>query len=441
MQNILKIIRNILSTLGYLISRVIFLLRKGDFQELVRLTRLYVKDLRRPAVLPGTIPSQMGKHRAELLKILHKHQGKTVVVFRPIIDYNIPLFQRPQHIATELSRKGFLYFFCTTCFKYDHVDGFAELGDGLYLSNTYELIRVLLSEMKDRNVVEHLYSTDNFQDIFLFEDALGKGHVVVYEYIDEINAAISGLEIPDYVWVKHDFALANEKIICIGSADVLLDEIKEKRSTNFALVTNGADLRHFGVQRDPDRVPEAIAAVVEKGQPIIGYFGALASWFDYDLVMRLARERPDYQIVLIGPNYDQSLPEKELGRYPNIHLLGTINYKVLPQHGCWFDVATIPFKINSITESTSPIKLFEYMSMGLPVVTTALPECRKYAPVLVAENDEEYISAIDEALEKRGDAEYLALLRREAEANSWESKAEVIKQMIDASFASRQGSA
>ena len=79
--------------------------------------------------------------------------------------------------------------------------------------------------------------------------------------------------------------------------------------------------------------------------------------------------------------------------------------------------------------------------MGLPVVTTALPECRKYEPVLVAENDEEYISAIDDALGKKGDAAYLAMLRREAEANSWERKAEVIKQMIDASFAARQASA
>jgi glycosyltransferase involved in cell wall biosynthesis len=86
--------------------------------------------------------------------------------------------------------------------------------------------------------------------------------------------------------------------------------------------------------------------------------------------------------------------------------------------------------INDITESTSPIKLFEYMAMGKPIVTTNMPECRKYQSVLIGKNHEEFIKKIDEALSLRDDREYKNILKKEAKANSWESKAKVIAEML-----------
>jgi glycosyltransferase involved in cell wall biosynthesis len=90
----------------------------------------------------------------------------------------------------------------------------------------------------------------------------------------------------------------------------------------------------------------------------------------------------------------------------------------------------IPFLINEITESTSPIKLFEYMALGKPIVTTNIAECQKYKSVLIAVDHQDYIRKIDQALALRTNEEYCAILNREAKENLWEIKAEQIINLI-----------
>ena len=93
-------------------------------------------------------------------------------------------------------------------------------------------------------------------------------------------------------------------------------------------------------------------------------------------------------------------------------------------------MATIPFLINEITESTSPIKLFEYMALGKPIVTTDMPECRKYRSVLIGNNPDDFIDKIESALALRGNPEYAATLKQEALDNTWEVKASAIASII-----------
>ena len=108
--------------------------------------------------------------------------------------------------------------------------------------------------------------------------------------------------------------------------------------------------------------------------------------------------------------------------FPNISIMSPIEYQRLPADAIFFGVATIPFLKNEITESTSPIKLFEYMAMGHPIVTTDLHECRKSPPVLIGKNEQDFIAKIDLALEKRHDPAYLAALDKVARDNTWEKK-------------------
>jgi hypothetical protein len=110
--------------------------------------------------------------------------------------------------------------------------------------------------------------------------------------------------------------------------------------------------------------------------------------------------------------------------------MGPIDYTKLPRYACHFTVATIPFVMNEITESTSPIKLFEYMAMGHPIVTTGMPECRKYRSVLIGENHADFIRKVDRAIGLRSDPAYLDTLKAEALANTWESKARDIYELI-----------
>lgn len=102
----------------------------------------------------------------------------------------------------------------------------------------------------------------------------------------------------------------------------------------------------------------------------------------------------------------------------------------MPQYAIHFDVSTIPFKINEVTESTSPVKLFEYMAMGKPIVTTNMKECRKYNSVIIAEERNNFILKIDEALSLKNDDSYLSSMEIEALNNTWSKKAAVIKEVL-----------
>lgn len=91
----------------------------------------------------------------------------------------------------------------------------------------------------------------------------------------------------------------------------------------------------------------------------------------------------------------------------------------------------IPFIINDITESTSPVKLFEYMATNVPILTTDMPECRKYKSVIIGKNHEDFLNKIDSTIELINDKNYLDLEMKEARDNTWMQKAEIIVDLLD----------
>ena len=351
--------------------------------------------------------------RKQFQKIIADHAGQPIILFPPLVNWHIPLYQRPQHIARKLAENGFLYFYCTDNSLFDEVQGYEPVSDCLYITNRY---RQLLSRSELR--VIHLYSSDNRTTWGFVEQELKHGNLILYEYIDEIHDQVSGFAIPAHTYVKHEKILGDERCMVIATADKLYREVLRHRSKNCALVSNGVDCQHFAHIDGNKEMPSELKKSLQPGRPVIGYFGALASWFDYDLVLRTAQERPDYDIVLIGWDYDRTMVSYRLDSVPNLHVIGPIAYSDLPGYARWFDVATIPFLVNEITESTSPIKLFEYMALGKPIVTTGMPECRKYKSVLIGEDHGDFIAKLDLALTLRNDAGYQAVLQKEALENS-----------------------
>lgn len=361
-------------------------------------------------------------HMQQLKDILSQNEGKEIIVFIPFLDWNIPLFQRPQHIALRLAEEGYLYFFCSPNFRYDSVNGFEKLSDGAYITDRIDLVMNI-----NKRLIWHTYSTNmnNFENIV--RPRKGFKDIMLYEYIDELHEDISG-EIPDYVWKRHRSMLKDESIPVVASANKLINEVEASRNKNYALITNGVQYDHFhGIERGK---VDKLEKLINKNRPVVGYFGALAKWFDYDLLAELAERRPDVQFLIIGFCYDKSIEESVIKHYSNIILTGTVDYQELPLYASYFDVSMIPFVVNEITLSTSPIKLFEYMALGTPIVTTAMPECRKYKSVLIGENHEDFIEKIDKALKLREDKEYMQLVDKEALENTWSAKAKDISELL-----------
>ncbi len=366
------------------------------------------------------------KHSKELLYILRKYRDRIVVIFPPIMDWNIPLFQRPQHLAKNLAKHGILYFYCTNNIQYDDINGFKKISNGCYLTNRFDLI----DNIKNRKKYYDLLSGDLSTDWGFIKDRLDRKDGIIYQYIDKIHHNISGVEIPKKVLQKHFNILKDERCIVISSATNLQEEVEKYRHTNYKLVTNGVEIEHFSAFINYNEYPDIIKKIVDKNKPIIGYFGAFASWFDYKLIEKLAKQNTNFEILLLGWDYDGSIKNSGLDALNNVSILGPIPYKQLPYYASCFSVATIPFLVNDITKSTSPIKLFEYMAMRKPIVTTDMPECRKYRSVLVSKNHKDFMNKIYEALNLVNDSHYLDTLHKEANKNSWEAKAKEIAELI-----------
>ncbi len=380
-----------------------------------------------------TYNKNYNRYHAMFKKILEEENYEAVVVFDSRVGWNIPLFQRSQHMANELTDKGLLYFYRSSEQFDQDITEMKKLKDRLHIVNmaNYALNNAMFDVLREHKGPKFLslYSTDVYLDEpYIKEKYTDAGFHIIYEYIDEMSDQISGY-LPEFVYARHKNILSDTNNFAIGSADKLIDEIRGIRGDeNVAMITNGVQYKDW--IRHEIEVPEKIKNIVSKGNPIIGYFGALAKWFDYELLRKLAVERPNLEIVLIGFLYDEKFKESKVEELPNVHYIGVIDYKDLPKYGKFFDVSTIPFLLNDITESTSPVKLFEYMAMAHPIVTTDMRECRKYKSVLIGKDADDFVAKIDEALSIPKDSEYYKWLDEEALENTWTEKAQVLYDLV-----------
>ncbi|HPR91841.1 MAG TPA: hypothetical protein PLR64_01120, partial [Candidatus Dojkabacteria bacterium] len=128
----------------------------------------------------------------KLEDIIKEAENKPIILSLSFIDWSVPLYQRPQHIAIQLAKQGFLYFYNTRNY-YDFMDGYEKIGDHMYLTNRFD---ETYEKLKDKDIYIHLYSTNMYEeDDERIERALKNGNKILYEYIDEISEKISGKKI------------------------------------------------------------------------------------------------------------------------------------------------------------------------------------------------------------------------------------------------------
>lgn len=373
-----------------------------------------------------------GKYRA-LIETMLSGDYDRIILWRSSSGFQVPLFQRPQHISRQLARGGSLVIYEVTSMT-DALKTLKEQEERLWLFNFKNaplsrlLTQALVRVEKPKYV--QIYSTN-------WEHSLGEitaygesGCGLIYEYIDHISPELSGTSmLPKNVSDKYDYAMTHEDVYVVVTAELLRrDAVAHRGSKRLAYSTNGVDYDFFQHFDAPYAFEAEFQAVLERGKPIVCYYGALAKWFDYELVKKIAATGK-YSVVLFGVKYDESFDE-QLREAEDVFFLGARDYAVLKYYAREADVLMIPFLINDITRSTSPVKIFEYMALHKPIVTTDMNECRQYKSVLIGHDHEEFLAQLDRAMALRGDADYLALLDCEARENDWSMKARAITDML-----------
>jgi GT2 family glycosyltransferase len=209
--------------------------------------------------------------------------------------------------------------------------------------------------------------------------------------------------------------------LILASSKNLYDEVSQCNQ-NTCLVRNAAEYDFFSKQ------PQVIYK--DKNQKkIIGYYGAIAEWFDVDLLEKIANAFPENNILLIGR--DTAGIKHKLKSCENVLFIDEVAYAKLPFYLYAFDVCIIPFKITLLTLATNPVKAYEYLSAGKPVVSVDLPELHEFSNLIqLANSEQEFIQQIEIAL-KENTSEKIAARKKFASEQTWCSRLVEIKKAID----------
>jgi glycosyltransferase involved in cell wall biosynthesis len=203
-------------------------------------------------------------------------------------------------------------------------------------------------------------------------------------------------------WAREGFAQACRAADAVFvTARALGEDVAAARGGDAGVETigNGVEFAHFDATR------RALGAASGPGRVRVGYVGAVAPWLDVELLARLARARPQWEFVLVGPAM-LGVDLAPLSGLDNVVMKAPVPYEDVPRVLHAFTLAVIPFRLDALTRGVNPNKMYEYLAMGLPVVATPFShEAARYPDVVqAAEGFDAFVRACDAAAALRADA-------------------------------------
>ncbi|MDP7038345.1 MAG: glycosyltransferase [Myxococcota bacterium] len=219
--------------------------------------------------------------------------------------------------------------------------------------------------------------------------------------------------------------LKKAKTIFLTSREIYKD-LPEDLQQKSILLPNGVHVEDFKANKDSIPLPPEFENI--PGPKAI-YTGTIGKWLDLELIAKLAQEIPNLQIIFIGPIETDI---QCLIHLKNVHFLGFKHYRELKQYLVHSTFGIIPFLENRLTSAINPVKLLEYLASGLPVIATKLAAlCEINAPILIAENQEDFLQRIKEVLNDTHPSQTAKEKRINfAQNNSWNQRFEIVLHAI-----------
>ncbi len=370
-----------------------------------------------------------------------KNTGKYDVVFFPMIDFKFR-YQRPQQLASYFAEKGHRVFYMNIS-KWLPLNSSRGFKIKEVKKNVYE---VFLKSPEALDIYGGHFDDDSLNALFDSMNSLRRhlglvtvvslvhnpffyrlivrmkkehGWKIIYDCMDEWET-FEGIK---------EFFLEQEKLL-LHDADIVTVTAKRlhdkwgKKNPSCLMVRNACDFKHFR---------KASANNLLKGvkRPLIGFFGGIADWIDIETIHYAATRKKDCSFVLLGGIFTDVSPIKHL---PNVYLPGNEPYELMPDYLYNFDICIIPFRKNKVTEAVDPVKLYEYFSLGKPVVARDLDEIRLYEDVVyLYDTKEGFVDCIEKALDET-DTTVKEKRKGIAAANTWEERVNSIDNTIKGKY-------
>ena len=283
------------------------------------------------------------------------------------------VFQRPQHLMTRAARTRAVYYIEEPMFG-EHPDELrrSRQPSGVTVCTPYIEAGHSPAESQRRTaaLLGELVRSEGLgeYDLWVYTPmelpvaAELRPRVTVYDCMDEL-ANFKGA--PPELRERERQLFAQADVVFTGGHRLF--EAKREQHPNAHPFPSSVEVAHFAQARAEQPDPADQQAIA---RPRLGFYGVIDERFDIELVGELARRRPEWQFVLIGPVV--KIAPEDLPRADNLHYLGMKGYAELPAYLSGWDVALLPFARNEATEFISPTKTPEYLAAGVPVVSTSI---------------------------------------------------------------------
>lgn len=254
--------------------------------------------------------------------------------------------------------------------------------------------------------------------------------LVIYDCVDDWPSFKGPLN--KNLLTRYETAILERADITFVTHPALLEK-RVSRARDIHLVPNAVDTALFAKAQSPDtQIPEDICDIP---QPRIGFVGAFHFCLDYQLLVYLAMSRSNWSFVFVGPVVNVLRPEvASLRALPNVHLLGRREPEALPAYLKAFDVCINPFDVDEpATYAIDPLKLYEYLGAGKPVVSVDMPAAQQMSEyVTIAHSHEEFLVRIEEILAVHQKNTIIAERLRYASLHSWDNRFNTVRQVVEA---------
>lgn len=350
------------------------------------------------------------------------------------------VFQRPQHLLSRCARSRRVLFFEEPTFDegvarldiIKHPDGVEVAVPRLPLGTTEAEVYALLRHLFDSHMAEHSsnYVLWYYTPMMLSFTEHLRPLCTVYDCMDELANFRNA---PPRLRKLEAELLRRADLVFTGGRS--LYEAKRDQHRSVHCFPSSVDVEHFAQARaaGPDPIDQ-----LGIPDPRLGFFGVIDERMDLELLEAVARARPDWQLVMLGPVV--KIDPESLPKLPNIHWLGGKPYKDLPRYIAGWDVALLPFARNEATRFISPTKTPEYLAAGKPVVSTSITDVvRPYGETglaAIADTPAEFVAAVERVLAEDGAARQARVDELLARM-SWDRTWFAMQELIDAAIAQR----
>lgn len=352
------------------------------------------------------------------------------------------VYQRPQHLFSRFAKHFRVFFIEESVFDADT----PFLNNSLSSEGVWVVVPHLNPDSRDTAVRDQQGMLEGFFSYFNVSDyicwyytpmALSLGKMLsplltVYDCMDEL----SGFKNAPAALRENELELM-KKADLVFTGGVSLYEAKKNDHPCIYPFPSSIDKKHFGKARSVQLEPRD---QFEIPHPRIGFFGVVDERMDLDLLDKIAKMRPDWQFVIIGPVV--KIDPASLPAHANIHYLGGKQYSELPNYLGGWDIAMMPFAMNESTKFISPTKTPEYLAGGKPVVSTPIKDVANpygnNSLVYIADGPEEFVNGIQLQLDMINKESWLKAVDSFLATNSWDATAEKMMFHINSKLESKQ---